>query len=97
MSVEPLVAFRAQAFEEYVDVVAYEAVIDFQHRHVERDIEYPVALAAHEVAVRNTVGIVVSCGVRRDVDVVDKAFFDKQFQTTEHRGARQHRIVGDKM
>lgn len=97
MSVEPLVAFRAQAFEEYVDVVADEAVIDFQRRHVERDIEYSVALAAHEVAVRNTVGIVVSCGVRRDVDVVDKAFFDKQFQTTEHRSARDHRIVGDKM
>ena len=67
MSVEPLVAFRAQAFEEYVDVVAYKAVIDCQCRHVERDIEYSVALAAHEVAVRNTVSIVVSGGVRRDV------------------------------
>lgn len=53
-------AFRTQSLEIYVDVVAGKARWGVQGRHIEGNVENPVAFAAHEMSVRGPAGGVVS-------------------------------------
>lgn len=86
-------AFGANAFEEKVDIVADKTIADFERRHVKGNVEYAMTSATHEVGMRLAAWVFISCRVRRNVDIVDQAFLDKEFQTVEHCCSRLRRIV----